>query len=86
MHELSIALSIVDVAAEEAERQGGGRVVAVHLRLGRLSGVVKEALLASYELAREGSAVADSELPHGNRVARHREDDLLATLLLLHRP
>ena len=44
MHELSIALSIVDLAQEEAERQGG-RVCAVHLRLGALAGVVKEALL-----------------------------------------
>ena len=41
MHELSIALSILDLAAEEAERQGG-RVAAVHLKLGPLSGVVKE--------------------------------------------
>jgi hydrogenase nickel incorporation protein HypA/HybF len=62
MHELSIALSITDMAAEEAERQGGGRVVAVHLRLGPLSGVVKEALLSAYELAREGSAVETSRL------------------------
>ena len=29
MHELSIALSMIDVAAEEAQRQGGGRVVAL---------------------------------------------------------
>ena len=43
MHELSIALSILDLAAEEAGRRGG-RVVAVHLKLGPLSGVVKEAL------------------------------------------
>ena len=59
MHELSIALSIVDMAAEEAERQGG-RVVAVHLKLGPLSGVVKAALLSAYELAREGSPLPDS--------------------------
>jgi hydrogenase nickel incorporation protein HypA/HybF len=54
MHELSIALSILDVAAEEAERQGG-RVTAIHLKLGPLSGVVKDALLSAYELAREGT-------------------------------
>src|SRR5947209_7361559 len=60
MHELSIALSIVDLAAEEAERHG--RVVAVHLRLGPLSGVVKEALESAYELAREGSPVEGSRL------------------------
>jgi hydrogenase nickel incorporation protein HypA/HybF len=61
MHELSIALSIVDAAAEEAARHDG-RVVAVRLRLGPLSGVVPEALRSAYELAREGSPLAGSEL------------------------
>ncbi len=55
MHELSIAMSLLDVAEEELERQGGGRVLALHLKLGPLSGVVKEALLSAFELAREGS-------------------------------
>ena len=61
MHELSIALSILDVAEEEAERHGG-RVVAVRLRLGALSGVVKEALVSAYDLAREGTPLAQAEL------------------------
>lgn len=62
MHELSIALSILDLAEQEAERHGGGRVAAVHLRLGPLSGVVKEALLSAYGLAREGSNLQTTEL------------------------
>jgi hydrogenase nickel incorporation protein HypA/HybF len=62
MHELSIALSILDLAAEEAERRGGGRVVAVHLRLGPLSGVVKDALRSAYDLAREGTGLEQAEL------------------------
>jgi hydrogenase nickel incorporation protein HypA/HybF len=62
MHELSIALSILDLAAEEAERLGGAQVHAIHLRLGPLSGVVKEALLSAYEIAREGSPLAGAEL------------------------
>jgi hydrogenase nickel incorporation protein HypA/HybF len=62
MHELSIALSILDIAAEEAERQGGGRVAAIRLRLGPLSGVVKDALLSAYDLAREGSCMIGAEL------------------------
>jgi hydrogenase nickel incorporation protein HypA/HybF len=62
MHELSIALSILDLAAEEAERQGGGRVVAVHLRLGPLCGVVKEALASAYELACEAGESQPSRL------------------------
>ena len=44
MHELSIAMSIVELAEEEAERRGV-HINAVHLKLGALSGVVKEALL-----------------------------------------
>lgn len=54
MHELSIALSILDMVAEEAERREG-RIVAVHLRLGPLSGVVARALASAYEMAREGT-------------------------------
>jgi hydrogenase nickel incorporation protein HypA/HybF len=62
MHELSIALSILDLAEEEAGRQGGGRVAVIHLRLGPLSGVVKEALRSAYDLAREGTALEQTEL------------------------
>lgn len=61
MHELSIAMSIIDVASEEAQRRSA-RVVAVHLRLGPLSGVVKEALLSAWELAAENSPLAGSKL------------------------
>jgi hydrogenase nickel incorporation protein HypA/HybF len=61
MHELSIAMSILDVAGEEALRQNV-RVLAVRLRLGPLSGVVKEALLSAYELAREDSLLPESRL------------------------
>jgi hydrogenase nickel incorporation protein HypA/HybF len=51
MHELSIAMSIVDLAIEEAARRGGVQVNAVHLKLGQLSGVVKDALLFSYDVS-----------------------------------
>ncbi|SRR5579871_3442472 len=61
MHELSIALGILDVATEEAERRGG-RVTAVHLKLGPLAGVVKEALLSAYDLAREGTPLEQAAL------------------------
>jgi len=62
MHELSIAMSMVEMAAEEAARRGGVHVSAIHLRLGPLSGVVREALLFSYEVACEGTPLAGSRL------------------------
>lgn len=61
MHELSIAMSIVEIAEEEAQ-QRNAQVSAVHLKLGMLSGVVKEALLSSYGLACEGTSLEGSSL------------------------
>ena len=50
------------MAEEEAARRGGVHVSAIHLRLGPLSGVVREALLFSYEVACEGTPLAGSRL------------------------
>lgn len=62
MHELSIALSIVDGVLEEAQRHGAAQVEAVYLRLGRLSGVDKEALLFSYQIATQDTPLERSRL------------------------
>ena len=61
MHELSIAMGIVEAATEEARRRGL-RVSAVHLRLGALCGVVKVALLFSYEMACQDTPLQGSKL------------------------
>ena len=62
MHELSIAISLLDLAQEEAQRRGALGVEAIHLKLGPLSGVAKSALLSAYELAREASPFASCQL------------------------
>ncbi|MBV8811976.1 MAG: hydrogenase maturation nickel metallochaperone HypA [Acidobacteriaceae bacterium] len=62
MHELSIALSIIEGVEEEIARRPGARVTAVHLNVGPLSGVVKDALLFSYGLACEGTSLEGSRL------------------------
>ena len=68
MHELSIALSMVDIATETAEKNGGGKVSVVYLKLGALAGVVKDALLFSWEMASadtllEGSRLVIEDVP-----------------------
>ena len=85
MHELSIAMSMIEMAAEEAERRGCAQVVAVHLTLGPLSGVVKDALLFSWEIACEETALAGARLvieesPVVVRCPACREDRPLASL------
>jgi len=62
MHELSIALSILDLVEREAQRHGAVEVRAVHLKLGPLAGVVHKALLSAYGLACEICARPDCRL------------------------
>lgn len=62
MHELSIAISMIDQIMEESESRGGLIVAAVHLRLGIFSGVDKSALFFAYELACEGTPLQGSRL------------------------
>lgn len=61
MHELSIALHIVEAATKEASLHGG-QVQVVHLNLGVLSGVVKDALLSAWPFARANSPLEGAEL------------------------
>ncbi len=62
MHELSIAISMVDQIVEQSESRGGVGIEVVHLRLGVFSGVDKDALLFGYELACEGTPLQGSRL------------------------
>jgi hydrogenase nickel incorporation protein HypA/HybF len=61
MHELSIAFSILEMAEEEAGRRSA-EVDAIHIKLGALSGVMKEALLSAYDLAREETPLETARL------------------------
>ncbi|MBV8630404.1 MAG: hydrogenase maturation nickel metallochaperone HypA [Silvibacterium sp.] len=61
MHELSIAMSIVDLALDEA-RERRVTIDAVYLDLGPLSGVVADALRFSWEIACQDTALQGSRL------------------------
>lgn len=62
MHELSIAMSILESVEEEVDRHSYGPVEAVHIRVGSLSGVVPEALRSAYEIAAYETPFASSRL------------------------
>lgn len=68
MHELSIAYNIVELSEKAAVDAGAIQVKAVHLRLGGLAGIVKSALLFSWEVATqdtllEGATLEIEDLP-----------------------
>ncbi|MBC5805680.1 MAG: hydrogenase maturation nickel metallochaperone HypA [Candidatus Eremiobacter antarcticus] len=62
MHEISIALSLLEGLSEEAERRRIGRVSAVRVRIGVMSAVVKDSLLFAWDLAAAGTIAEGSEL------------------------
>jgi hydrogenase nickel incorporation protein HypA/HybF len=62
MHELSIAQSLVQSVSDSAERAEAKKVNKVFLRVGALSGVVKDAILFAYDIATKGSLLEGSEL------------------------
>ncbi len=62
MHELSIAMSLLDAVQEEVERRGCSGVQAIHIKVGEFSGVVPDALRSAYELASEHTPFASARL------------------------
>jgi hydrogenase nickel incorporation protein HypA/HybF len=59
MHELAITQSIVEMIVE---RTDGASVTAVHLRIGRVSGVVPDALRFCFDLVADGTPVQGARL------------------------
>lgn len=62
VHELSIAMNIVEIAEEHARADGANKVTLVALRVGTLSGVDTAALETAFTVAREGTMLAEAEL------------------------
>ncbi|MGE0442760.1 MAG: hydrogenase maturation nickel metallochaperone HypA [Gemmatimonadales bacterium] len=62
MHELSLALGIVDAVSAAARRAGAVRVLRIKVRIGVLSGVVADALRFGFDVASRGTVVAEAAL------------------------
>ena len=59
MHELSVTQSIVEVVKDRA---GEAKVTSVRLRVGRLSGVIPQAVQFCFELVTKGTTLQDADL------------------------
>ena len=63
MHELAIVEALIDQVGQELERAGQpGRVLRVELSIGRLSGVLGEAVRFAFGLLTPGTRVEGAEL------------------------
>jgi hydrogenase nickel incorporation protein HypA/HybF len=85
VHELAITQSVVDAVTE---RTGTARVATVRVRVGRLAGVVPDAMRFCFELVTSGTAldgaVLEIDQPEGRgRCRTCGADFVLADLILL---
>ncbi|MBT3302927.1 MAG: hydrogenase maturation nickel metallochaperone HypA [Bacteroidetes bacterium] len=62
MHELSIAMNIVEIAEEEAQKAGSTKIKKIELAVGKLSGVVYEALDFALKEAVKNSMLEEAEI------------------------
>ena len=62
MHELALMEALRDLALEQAERHGGGTIRAIHLRVGSLAGVEREALELAFVVVMEGEGAVPVQL------------------------
>ncbi|MFG2895109.1 hydrogenase maturation nickel metallochaperone HypA [Streptomyces sp. NPDC048248] len=72
MHEMSIALAVVDQVASAERPAGATAVTRVRLQVGELAGVVSDALAFSFELACAGTVLEGAELVTETVSARAR--------------
>jgi hydrogenase nickel incorporation protein HypA/HybF len=75
MHELAITQGIVDAIVE---RLGGTRVTAVRVRIGKVSGVVPDAVRFCFDLVAEGTPVEGARLEIDEPAGRARCRDCAA--------
>jgi hydrogenase nickel incorporation protein HypA/HybF len=61
MHELSIAVGIVDLAESKAKNAGAGKILNIELEIGKLSGVEPDALEFAWPVAVKGTMLEDAK-------------------------
>jgi len=62
MHELSVAVALVEQAEQAAKKENAGKIISVTVVIGRVSGVEPEALEFAFNIAAEGTMLEKSRL------------------------
>lgn len=62
MHELSIALSIVELAEEEAKKADATSISKIEVEVGTMAGIDPDALLFAWDAAIQGTMAGQAEL------------------------
>jgi len=88
MHELSIVAGLFEILLEKAGAQHALKITRVHLKVGKLSGVVPEALETAFEAYKQGTIAEPArleieELPLKVKCQDCEWEDVLATYIFV---
>ncbi|MBI4946915.1 MAG: hydrogenase maturation nickel metallochaperone HypA [Bacteroidetes bacterium] len=72
MHELSIAINIIEIVEEQARGLNAESVLSVELDIGTVAGIIPDTLIFSWEIATKGTIMENSELIINTIPARAR--------------
>ena len=62
MHEVSIALDLLDIVTKQCRESGYSKIDSVNLRIGRASGIMPDALVFSFDAIKKDSVAEDAAL------------------------
>ena len=62
MHEVGIMESVLEIAESQARASGALRILEIKIRVGRMTGIVPEALEHAFAVLREGTIAAAARL------------------------
>jgi hydrogenase nickel incorporation protein HypA/HybF len=62
MHEASIAIGVLETVSEQCRREGYTSIETVRLRLGKAAGILPDALLFAFDIAKNNTIASNAEL------------------------
>jgi hydrogenase nickel incorporation protein HypA/HybF len=62
MHEASIAISLLETVSELCKKEGYSSIESVRLRVGKAAGVLPDALMFAFDIAKTGTLANEAEL------------------------
>jgi hydrogenase nickel incorporation protein HypA/HybF len=62
MHEASIAISLIETVSDLCQKEGYNSIESVRLKVGRAAGILPDALLFAFDVAKAGTIASQAEL------------------------
>lgn len=62
MHEVSIALSLLDIAEKQCKKEGYKGIESIAVKIGKASGIMPEALLFAFDAVKRGTLAENAHL------------------------